>query len=91
MTSEPGVEYLFHFVPDEATKDVKAAKQVAVKIVDWLQQFGVDETLDSIAGDPMNMNTGWEGGSFALIESMLGKKKTWLVCFLHLNEFLSAI
>ena len=48
VTREPGVEYLFHFVPDEATKEVKAAKQVAVKIVDWLQKVGVDETLESI-------------------------------------------
>ena len=86
VTSEPGGEYLFHFVPDEATKEIKAAKQVALKIVDWLHKFDVDETLDSLGGDSTNMNTGWDGGSFTLIESLLGKKKTWLVCSLHLNE-----
>ena len=29
VTSEPGGEYLFHFVPEEAPKDEKAAKKVA--------------------------------------------------------------
>ena len=51
VTSEPGGEYLFHFVPDEATKEIRAAKQVAINIVDWLQKFDVDETLDSLGGD----------------------------------------
>ena len=86
VTSEPGGEYLFHFVPDEATKEIRAAKQVAIKIVDWLQKFDVDETLDSLGGDSTNVNTGWDGGSFTWIEGLLGKKKTWLVCSLHLNE-----
>ena len=36
VMSKPGGEYLFHFVPEEATKEEKAAKQVANKIVDWI-------------------------------------------------------
>ena len=36
VTSEPGGEYLFHFVPPEATKEVKASKQIAIKIVEWM-------------------------------------------------------
>ena len=86
VTSEPGGEYLFHFVPPEATKHIKAAKQIAIKIVEWMEKYGVNETLDSLGGDSTNSNTGWQGGSFTLIEKMLGEKKTWLVCFLHLNE-----
>ena len=86
VTSEPGGEYLFHFNPPEATKSVKAAKQIAIKIVEWIEEYGVDSTLDSIGGDSTNINTGWDGGSFTLIERMLGQKKTWLVCYLHTNE-----
>lgn len=84
--SEPGSEYLFHFVPEEATKENKAAKQVSRKIVDWIIDHGVEDSLDAIGGDSTNSNTGWEGGSFTHIEAMLGKKLTWLVCFLHTNE-----
>ena len=87
VTNEPGGEYLFHFVPEEATKEEKAAKQVANKIVEWIVKYGVDTTLDSIGGDSTNnSNSGWEGESFTHIEKMLGKKKMWLVCFLHTNE-----
>ena len=86
VTSEPGGEYLFHFVPSEATREEKAAKQVANKIVDWILKYGVETSLDSLGGDSTNSNTGWEGGSFTHVEKMLGQKKMWLVCFLHTNE-----
>ena len=86
VTSEPGGEYLFHFVPDEATKDEKPAKKVANKIVEWILKYGVETSLDSIGGDSTNSNTGWEGGTFTHIEIMLKGKKMWLVCFLHTNE-----
>ena len=86
VTSEPGGEYLFHFVPEDATKEEKAAKQVANKIVDWLNKYGAEATLDSIGGDSTNSNTGKDGGSITHIEKMLGQKKMWLVCFLHTNE-----
>ena len=86
VTNEPGGEYLFHFNPPEATKTVKAAKQIAIKIVEWIEKYGVESTLDSIGGDSTNINTGWEGGSFTLIEEMLGQKMTWLICYLHTNE-----
>ena len=86
VVSEPGGEYLFHFVPPEAMKEEKPAKQVANKIVGWVVDKEAEETLDSIGGDSTNSNTGCEGGSFTYIEKMLGKKKIWLVCFLHTNE-----
>ena len=58
MTSEPGGEYLFHFVPEEATQFAKASKQVATKIVDSIKGYEVDITLDAIGGDSTNANTG---------------------------------
>ena len=86
VTSEPGGEYLFHFTPDEATKENKAAKQVAIKIVEWIKKHNITESLDSIGGDSTNSNTGKYGGTFTHIENMLGEKKNWIVCFLHTNE-----
>ena len=85
VTSEPGGEYFFHFVPEEATKYDKAAKQVSTKIVQWILRYGVASTLDSIGGDSTNSNTGLDGGSFTHIEKMLDENLTWLVCLLHIN------
>jgi hypothetical protein len=86
VTNEPGGEYLFHFIPSEATASDKPAKQVSNKIVEWLKEYGADTTLDSIGGDSTNSNTGCDGGSFTWVERMLSRKLTWLVCSLHLNE-----
>ena len=76
--SEPGGEYLFHFVPEEATKEEKADKQVANKIVDWIIKYDVGSSLDSIGGDSTNSNTGWDGGSITHIEKILGLKRCGL-------------
>ena len=71
IVSEHGGEYLFHFVPPSATKEEKAAKQVANKIVKWVEKFDVGSTIDSIGGDSTNSNTRKDGGSFTHIEKML--------------------
>ena len=86
VTSDPGGEYLFHFTPAEATDQIKAAEQTAIKLFDWIEMYGVDETLNSIGGDSTNANTGCYGGTFTLLEKKLGRKLMWLVCFLHTNE-----
>ena len=86
VSKEPGSEYLFHFTPEEATKNVKHAEQVANKLVDWIKNYGVNETLLAIGGDSTNVNTGREGGTFHHVEKKLGIKLNWLVCYLHTNE-----
>ena len=45
VVSEPGGEYLFHFVPPSATKEEKAAKQVAKKIVELIEKYDVGRTI----------------------------------------------
>ena len=37
-------------------------------------------------GDSTNMNTGWKGGSHALLEKLLGRRLYWGICPLHINE-----
>ena len=37
------LNYLFHFVPEEATKNEKAAKKVANKIVEWVFKYGAEK------------------------------------------------
>ena len=53
-----------------APKTVKAAKQIAIKIVEWKVWSRVN-----LGGDSTNINTGWEGGSFNLID--------WLMLFAY--------
>ena len=77
---------MFHFVPEEATKEEKAAKHVASNIVDWLVKYGAEATLDSIGGDSVDTITVCDTGSFTHIEKMLGQKNMWLVCLLHTDE-----
>ena len=57
-------------------------------IVEWLTNQRVDETLQVIAGDSTNFNTGWKAGAMAWIEKKLGRKLHWLVCQLHINELM---
>nr|XP_047129363.1 uncharacterized protein LOC100201985 [Hydra vulgaris] len=55
---EPGRKYLFHFTPEKATNSVKHAEIIANKIVEWLTERGIDESLLAVCGDSTNVNTG---------------------------------
>ena len=86
VCEEPGGKYLFHFVPNEATKDKKHAEIIAEQIVNWLIEKKIEKTLLAIGGDSTNVNTGWEGGAMHWIEEKLGRKLVWIVCDLHTGE-----
>ena len=86
VCSEPGGQYLWHFVPEEATKEKKHAEIIADHIVDWLVERGLDGHVLAIGGDSTNVNTGWEGGVMQWVEKKLGRKLVWLVCDLHTGE-----
>ena len=77
-------------VEEDVTREKvkKPAEVVADLVVEWLRNHGVDETLQLIAGDSTNSNTGWKAGAMAWIEKKLGKKLHWLVCQLHTNELM---
>lgn len=85
VTREPGGEYLCHFSP-EASPNIKHAEQVANELVEWLETHGVGRTLIAIGGDSTNTNTGWRGGVIQHVEKKLGRKLSWIICWLHLNE-----
>ena len=74
VCQEPGGKYLFHFVPEEATKDKKHAEMLAEQIVEWLKEKKCDSTIQAIGGDSTNVNTGWEGGCYALGGGKVGKE-----------------
>ena len=74
-------KFLFHFTPDEATKEMPHAKIIAFKMYELLKEKGFDN-----GGDSNSVNTGWKGGAMAYLEQMLGRKLVWLVCYLHTNE-----
>ena len=56
-------KYLFHFTPSPSTKDTSAAEQIAIKLVNWMEETGVSEDLVAIGVDSTNVNTGWKGGA----------------------------
>ena len=78
--------FLFHFTPDESTKDMPHSKILATRIYEWLKVRGFDKTIQAIGGDSTSVNTGWKGGAMAHLEKLLGRKLVWLVCDLHTNE-----
>ena len=86
VVSEPGGQYLFHFTPPEADENHKAAEQIAIELVTWMKQYGVDKTLVFIGGDSTNVNSGIWGGVFHHVEKLLGRPLNWLLCGLHLIE-----
>ena len=86
VCSEPGGEYLWHFVPEKATDQKKHAEIIADHIVDWLKERSIDNYLVAIGGDSTNVNTGWEGGAMQWVEKKLGRRLVWLVCDLHTGE-----
>ena len=86
VVSEPGGQYLFHFTPPPADKDHKAAEQIAIELVKWMKEYGVDKTLKFIGGDSTNVNSGIWGGTFQHVEKLLGRPLNWIVCGLHLVE-----
>jgi hypothetical protein len=46
----------------------------------------VSDTLEFIAGDSTNSNTGYKGGLFHFLEEHLERRLFWIVCQLHTNE-----
>ncbi|KAG0718100.1 hypothetical protein GWK47_007861 [Chionoecetes opilio] len=84
--SEPGSYYLFHFIPEKATKEESHAEKFAKIMFAWLKERGFDKTLLAIGGDSTNVNTGVKAGVMRKLELHLGRKLVWLVCNLHTGE-----
>ena len=72
--------------PEERQKKQKPAEVVARLVYDWLKTHGLHTTLQFLACDSTNSNTGWRAGIIAWLEKLLGSKVTWLICQLHTNE-----
>ena len=86
VTEEPSGRYLTHFVPETPVHPEKPALKVAQALFDILEQHNSSESLQFLAGDSTSMNTGWKGGSHALLEKLLGRRLYWAICSIHTNE-----
>ena len=86
VCSEPGGKYLFHFTPEEASKQRKHAEIIANHLVAWLEERQLTEKLLAIGADSTNVNTGWQGGVIQWVEQKLKKNLVWIVCDLHTGE-----
>ena len=60
--------------------ELKPAEAVANLILEWMMDYGVDQTLTHLAGDSTDSNTGWKKGVIAWLERKIGRKMHWLVC-----------
>ena len=86
VTEEPSGRYLTHFVPETPDSSEKPALKVAQGLLDILEQHNSTQSIQFLGGDSTAMNTGWKGGSHALLERLLGRRLYWGICNLHTNE-----
>ena len=86
VTEEPSGRYLTHFVPETPDSSEKPALKVAQGLLHILEQHNSTQTIQLLGGDSTSMNTGWKGGSHALLERLLGRRLFWAICNLHTNE-----
>ena len=80
VISEPGSNYLFHFVPEKATKEEHHAEKIAKVTFTWLQKRGFDQTLQAIGGDSTSVNSWMKAGVIRKMELHIGRKLVWLIC-----------
>ena len=86
VTEEPVGKYLTHFVPEDPIYPEKPALKTAQALYTILEKFDSLESLQILQGDSTNTNTGWRGGSHALLEKLLGRKLFWGICNIHTLE-----
>lgn len=86
VTDEPSGKYLWHFVPEEPVHPEKPALKVAQELYDLLVSYDSVDSLLVLMGDSTAMNTGWKGGTHALLEKMINRKLFWGICMIHTNE-----
>ena len=85
VCSEPGGNYLFHFISEESDLK-KPAEIIADHLVKWLKERSLHLTLQAIGCNSTNVNTGWVGGMLQWVEKKLSMKHEWIVCDLHTGE-----
>ena len=85
-TWEPSGKYLFHFSPEPADNDAKAAKKIAIPIYEWLLVRNLHGDLVMIRDDLTSTITGCRGGAIHHLETLLGRKCHWNICMIHINE-----
>ena len=76
MTEEPVGKYLTHFVSEDPIYPEKPA----------LEKFDSLQSLQILQGDSTNSNTGWRGGTHALLKKLLKRKLFWGICNIHTLE-----
>ena len=64
----------------------KTAQMIAECLYDILESHHSTVTCLVVGGDSCHGNSGWKGGTKALLEKMLGHECHWAVCMLHTNE-----
>ena len=81
MTDADG-HFLDHFikekVPDDST--MSSSQALALQVFEWCTEYGVSDTLEFIAGDSTNSNTGYKGVPGVPLPGGIPGQKTVLDC-----------
>ena len=84
LVEEPKSLYLGYVTPKYGT-GIKIAKA----LYSWLANAGSIDTLKVIGGDGCCVNTGYENGVFACLESFIGRPLQRFICLLHAKKVAS--
>ena len=77
---------MFHYTPEPADAEEKAAKKIVTPIYDWLLVRNLLGNLVMIKGDSTSTITGAVGGPIQHIEKLLDSKCHRKVCMIHIKE-----
>lgn len=81
VLSEPGTEYLGHFVPMSGS-----AEDICNGLYELMLKKGGINNLESVGCDGTVVNTGWKNGIIRCLEKKIGRPLQWIICLLHFNE-----
>ena len=81
VTSEPGGNYLDHFVPENAK-----GFTLGEYLFHLLNMYNSEESLSAALADGTGSNTSPDVGAIFTLETLLERPLSWLVCMLHFNE-----
>ena len=81
LVEEPKSLYLGHVTPKCGT-----GVEIAKSLYSWVLNTGAIDTLLVVGGDGCRVNTGYENGVIACLESFIGRPLQRFICLLHANE-----
>ena len=84
IVGEPNGFYLSHVMPEDGT-----GYKIATSVYSAIKDTALEQKLKIVGSDGTTVMTGKSKGFIASLETLIGRPLQWVICLLHLNEFLS--